>query len=598
MTELEHNQLESLNYILDNAALTPIFQPIVSLQESRIYGYEALIRGPSDSILHSPINLFDTASRHGRLAELDLLCREIAIRRYGELGLEARLFLNTIPAALLDPDYPYGLTLQFLEQSGIPAEQVVIELTEQYPIDDYELMREATRHYRDMGFSIAIDDLGAGYAGLRTWSELRPEFVKLDRHFMQNIHNDAQKEHFVQSMMDIAQGIECQVIGEGVEVRSEYLTAQSMQMHFVQGYYFARPSAQPSATVDPALFAKRRPLRAHFTGRPRNDSLVRTLLNPMTPVQTHDSADDVSERFQAALACIALPVVDTQNRVAGMVWRNDFMTLYASRYGRDLHGRKPIHLFMDKQPVITDVNQPLKTLSQRITSLDASQQHSVFIITEDGHYSGVGSLIDLLRHITDMQINMARHANPLTGLPGNVPISEQLNIAVTQNLDITVCYIDLDNFKPYNDIYGYARGDTVIRTTADILAREVDTQCDFIGHVGGDDFIVIFESPDWEARCHRIMRALTAAHADLYLPGHLEKGGMQAIDRHGREVFYSLLTLSIGALSTKDFGTINDREWLAEQASKAKAISKCSPGNSLYKLRPEDVTAPRYSDIA
>lgn len=598
MTELENNQLASLNYILDNAALTPIFQPIVSLQESRIYGYEALIRGPSDSILHSPINLFDTASRHGRLAELDLLCREIAIRRYGELGLEARLFLNTIPAALLDPDYPYGLTLQFLEQSGIPAEQVVIELTEQYPIDDYELMREATRHYREMGFSIAIDDLGAGYAGLRTWSELRPEFVKLDRHFMQNIHNDAQKKHFVQSMMDIAQGIECQVIGEGVEVRSEYLTAQSMQMHFVQGYYFARPSPQPSATVDASLFAQRRSLKAQSTGRPRRDTLVQSLLSPLPPVRTFDSVDQVGDRFQASMQSTALPVIDTKGRVAGMVWRHEFMTLYASRFGRDLHGRKPIHLFMDKAPVIADVDLPLKALSQRITSLETSQQQSMFIITENELYSGVGNLFDLLRQITDMQINMARHANPLTGLPGNVPINEHLSEAIDQNLNITVCYIDLDNFKPYNDIYGYAKGDSVIRTTANILTRQVDTEHDFVGHVGGDDFIVIFESLDWEARCRRIMEELTVSHNSLYQAKHIENGGMYATDRYGQEVFYSLLTLSVGAVSLQDFDTINDQALLAEYASKAKSISKCHAGNSVYQLKPDDVRSILISNIA
>lgn len=223
-----------------------------------------------------------------------------------------------------------------------------------------------------MGFSIAIDDLGAGYAGLRTWSELKPEFVKLDRHFMQNIHNDPQKKQFVQSMIDIAQGIGCQVIGEGVEVRNEYLTAQSMQMHFAQGYYFARPSAQPSPTVDASLFAQRRSLKAQSTGRPRRDTLVRSLLSPLPPVRTFDSVDQVGERFQAMMECTALPVIDTKGRVAGMVWRHEFMTLYASRFGRDLHGRKPIHLFMDRAPVVADVDLPLKALSQRITSLETS----------------------------------------------------------------------------------------------------------------------------------------------------------------------------------------------------------------------------------
>src|SRR5690606_22431232 len=110
MTQEEFQQVTSLEEILATAALTPIFQPIISLKTNKIFGYEALIRGPSDSVLHSPINLFDAASRLGRLAELDLLCREIAISRFGELQLDAKLFINTIPAALLQPDYPHGLT--------------------------------------------------------------------------------------------------------------------------------------------------------------------------------------------------------------------------------------------------------------------------------------------------------------------------------------------------------------------------------------------------------------------------------------------------------------------------------------------------------
>lgn len=206
MTKDEYTQYQSLDDILQHVRLTPMFQPIVSIKENNIYGYEALIRGPSDSALHSPINLFDAASRHGRLAELDLLCREVAIMQFGKFELDAKLFVNTIPEVLLQQDYQHGLTLDFIKKAGLSADKVVIELTEQYPIDDYDLMRQATEHYRDMGFSIALDDLGAGYSGLRTWSEIKPDFVKLDRHFMQNIHQDRDKRQFVQSMVDIARG--------------------------------------------------------------------------------------------------------------------------------------------------------------------------------------------------------------------------------------------------------------------------------------------------------------------------------------------------------------------------------------------------------
>ncbi|MGB1541158.1 MAG: EAL domain-containing protein, partial [Cycloclasticus sp.] len=111
MTELEASLEQSLHNILKNASITPVFQPIISLANNAIHGYEGLIRGPSNSPLHSPFNLFETAAKHGRLAELDLLCRKVTIERYTQLKLNKRLFLNTIPEILLYKDYQHGHTL-------------------------------------------------------------------------------------------------------------------------------------------------------------------------------------------------------------------------------------------------------------------------------------------------------------------------------------------------------------------------------------------------------------------------------------------------------------------------------------------------------
>ncbi|PHS69998.1 MAG: diguanylate phosphodiesterase [Methylophaga sp.] len=584
MTEEEFLKYKSLEEILETAALTPLFQPIVSIRENKIYGYEALIRGPSDGPLHSPINLFDAASRHGRLAELDLLCREVAIKKFGQLNLVEKLFINTIPEVLLQEDYQHGLTLDFLSRAGLPAKQVVIELTEQYPINDYTLMRDATDHYREMGFSIAIDDLGAGYSGLRTWSEIQPDFVKLDRHFMQDIHEDRHKRQFVQSMVDLAKDINCRVIGEGIEVREEYLTTLDMQIEFSQGYYFGRPSPQPQRNVSSELFSKRRTISTFKVNVPRANTLVRSLSTTLEPATVHDDVTSVGERFYNAPSLTALPVINKDNTVAGMVWRDEIMNLYASRYGRDLHGRKPIRLFMDHKPTIADVNLPLEKLSHRITSQESSLQHGMFIITEDNYYQGIGSLMDLLKQITELQITTARHANPLTGLPGNVPISECITDAIKQQRDVVMCYFDLDNFKPYNDIYGFGKGDKVLRCTADILISHTEPELDFIGHVGGDDFIILFESEDWQHRCHSILSAFTALHPSLYTDLHLQQQGMSALDRHGNTIFYPLLALSIGAVRIFDFNLIKNEADLAEQATKAKSSAKKIVGNSLYLL--------------
>lgn len=590
VTKEELQQGISLDQILESAALTPLFQPIVSLKNNSIYGYEALIRGPSDSILHSPINLFDAASRHGRLAELDLLCREVAIKQFGQLNLEEKLFINTIPEVLLQQDYQHGLTLDFIKHAGLPAKQVVIELTEQYPINDYKLMRDATDHYREMGFSIAIDDLGAGYSGLRTWSEIQPDFVKLDRHFMQDIHLDRHKRQFVQSMIDIAKAVNCKVIGEGIEVREEYLSSSEMNIDFAQGYYFGRPALLPAKQLNTELFSKRKPALSSNLHSPRANTLVKSLLVSVPPIQSNDTVNYVGERFHQVADLSGLPVINDDSTVAGMIWRDEFMTLYASRYGRELHGRKPIHLFLDSEPTTADINLPLKKLSHQITSQESSMQHGVFVITEQNQYRGIGSLMDLLRQITDLQITMARHANPLSGLPGNVPITEHTTEMIEQQRDVVMCYFDLDNFKPYNDIYGFAKGDKVIRRTAELLIKHANPEVDFIGHVGGDDFIVLFESDDWQQRCQAIFSAFIGLHDDFYNDEHLQQQGMSATDRFGNSVFYPLLALSIGAVRILDFPSITNEADLSEYATKAKSASKKIVGNSLYQFKPIDLT--------
>jgi GGDEF domain-containing protein len=384
-------------------------------------------------------------------------------------------------------------------------------------------------------------------------------------------------------MVDIAQSIKCRVIAEGIEIREEYVTLQDMAIDFGQGYYFARPQSQPQLTLDDALFSKRKntPIR---TTKLRSNSLVKSLLTERKPLYNNETVNEVGERFQAQTDLVALPVINKHQEVVGIVWRDEFMTLYASRYGRDLHGRKPIQGFMDSHPIVAEADLPLKQLSQLITSQHNNQQHSVFVITENNHYRGIGSLMDLLRQITDLQITTARHANPLSGLPGNVPISEHINDALSEERDAVICYFDLDNFKPYNDYYGFGKGDKVISKLAKILVDNVDSDTDFVGHVGGDDFIVMFDSADWQTRCQHILDDFKSLHSSFYNESDLNNNGIQAIDRYGNPCFYPLLCISIGAVRLRDFDDIRTEADLTEHASKAKSAAKKLAGNSLFLL--------------
>ncbi|WP_081617288.1 bifunctional diguanylate cyclase/phosphodiesterase [Thioalkalivibrio sulfidiphilus] len=582
----------SLDFILREGLLTAVFQPITSLRQSRILGYEGLIRGPSDSPLHVPERLLGEAAAAGRLFELDVLCRRVIIRRFGELGLEGLLFLNVSPAALVDPQAVQGSTLAMARDAGIAPQQVVIELTEQQPIADFGLMCKAVEHYRRMGFSIALDDLGAGYNSLRHWSELRPDYVKIDKHFVQNVHNDPVKRQFIQSIREIAHGLGTRVIAEGIETRAELETLRGMEIGSGQGYYFARPQADPPRVLGQQDLA----YEGQAGGRRRlPGQTAGVLCRPNPSVGPELELGRVVERFQRDAALKALTVVEAE-RPVGLVRRQDILALYSQRFTRELHDRSPVRYFMQRDFLVASADMPLEELSAMVTSTEDVED--VFIIVDEaGHYLGMARLLDLLKRITVLQISYARYANPLTQLPGNVPLNEYMDGLLNEGVNFVVAYCDLDHFKPFNDYYGYARGDEVIRALGSLLLENVDHVGDFVGHVGGDDFVLVLAGGDWEQRCRRLLQAFDAMAPGFYEPEDLASGGIRAKDRQGRETFYPMLSLSIGVVpvSPDRFHSHLD---IAHTASEAKHQAKAMEGSSLFVDRRRSILPQQSRETA
>lgn len=571
---------DELASILSNNALSALFQPIVDFKSESILGYESLIRGPSNSTLHNPVMLFDIARREGMLTELDLLCKRTGIREFKAKRLAGKLFLNTTPQGLLEPGHRTGLTLEYLLEIGLRPENVVIELTEQYPMTDFSVVSHALEHYRGMGFEIAIDDLGAGYSGLTRWAELRPEYVKIDRHFIENIHSDSVKQSFVRSIVDIAKELNCKVIAEGIERREECQTLIDMGIPYGQGYYFARPQATPAHAIPESLF--RAADGMSFRSQPwqaREDIL--DLLSPAPFLQKHDTLEQAYALFVDDQDLTAIAIVDRSMMPIGLIRRSKLLTTFSSQYGRSLHGNKTVTNFMDALKVVVERSASIEQANNLITDCMKSRIEADFIIADNGKYLGLGKVLDLLKKITDLQIRNARYANPLTLLPGNVPIYERLDELIASQEVFSVAYCDIDNFKPYNDVYGYFEGDRVIKLIADILKENVHKAVDFIGHVGGDDFIVIFRCDDWQANCRNILDSFANNITALYTEEDRNQGGIYAQSRDDQEIFYPTMSLSIGVVTpdTKHFISHQD---VANMASHAKHSAKRMKGNSLF----------------
>lgn len=576
--------LSRLDRIIDERNLSAIFQPIINMEKAAIVGYEGLIRGPSDGPLHSPTMLFQAARECGLTMEIEYLSRAIVLASFAKLGIHGKLFLNVSPEALLLEGWRSGETLRCIAESGLQPHQVVIEITENSPTLEYEVLREATEHYRAMGFEIAMDDLGEGFSSLRLWSELRPDYVKIDKHFIQNINLDPIKLQFVQSIQEIAKNAGCRIIAEGIETHAELLTVKELGVALGQGYHFAHPHPRPDTVLRPEIRETLRgiagSLRASASLYLKKNTTVANLLKCVSPVSSASTNEEVFSMFENNLALYAIPVVDAGVPV-GLISRYTMCDTFAKRFSKELYGRRPCTMMMDRAPLVVASTVTLHELSSLILDMEPYHLASGFIVTDRGVYLGMGSGHDLLREITQMQIAAARYANPLTQLPGNVPINEHIDRLLNNGTSFCACYFDLDHFKPYNDVYGFRKGDEVIKQLSTLLQEVVQPELDFIGHIGGDDFIVLFLSEDWEARCHTLLQKFSASITAHYEERDMQSGGIEAEDRQGNRTFHPLSSLSIGAVWINPDHFASHHE-VAAAASLAKKEAKKTKGNSLF----------------
>lgn len=520
--------------LIQERKLYPLFQPVMDTSRGIVIGHEALIRGPKGHPLEFPDRLFSLASQVQLLSELELACRSAAMEAFQKNAMQGKLFLNVNPNVLQDDSHPHGSTLRLSQQFGIAPEQIAIEISERYPIEDTENLKHAIIHYQKLGFMIAIDDLGAGYSGLKLWSELRPDYVKIDRYFIHSIETSSVKREFVQSILSLATSLRTKVVVEGIETPDELEQLQAMGVNYCQGFLLGRPALYPVLKVPPSLLLPHHHVALNY------QSTIASVVDTIHCVSVHTRSSKVLDTFTQDKTLSSLPVIH-EKRVAGIIRREKIMEFFSGSYGHALYANKPVSYIMDEHPLSVDWQTSLEEVSQLITDNDEVDIYQHIIVTKRDVYYGVASIKNLLRRITELKVNNARHANPLTQLPGNVAINQIIEDQLSRARTFHVAYFDLNHFKPYNDIYGYERGDQIIKWLAQILHKQLFRHGHFIGHIGGDDFVAIFKDIDkkqTEEHCHKIIKDFEQDITRFYHQEHIDLGGIKALSRSGTPVFY------------------------------------------------------------
>ncbi len=581
---LSEANLRRFHELLQGPGLSAVFQPILDFKARRYLGYEGLIRGPAGTPLHSPLALFGLASHAGLTMEFERLCRRVVLSGFAALNVPEKLFINVSPSCLRDPTFMNGETATLLGSLGLKTSRIVIELTENQHISDFSALRDTLKAYRSQGYQIAIDDLGEGFSNLRMWSELRPEFVKIDRHFISGIEKDALKFQLVRAMHDIAETCNSRIIAEGIETDAEFATVRDLGIELGQGYRICRPEADPGCSLGDGIRALIEESSVIIFPHERSQAtVIRKLLRQITPLAPSMENDKVYAHFEQHPELQVLPVVK-DGMPLGMVNRHSLIDRFARPFQREIFGKKPCTHFMDATPLIVDHKTSVQEVGRL---LSGSAKHHIFdgfIITEQGRYIGVGNSQDLMALITDMQIHAARYANPLTQLPGNVPINEHMERLLARGASFVACYCDIDHFKPFNDAYGYRKGDDVILMMGKLLSGLVDLQSDFVGHIGGDDFMLLLQSEDWEARCERMLVKFDEQMEALLPAEDLERGGLVSEDRRGQPAFHPFPALSIGCVRVEAHLFSSHHE-ISVAVSYAKKQAKKTSGSSLFVER-------------
>lgn len=217
------------------ATLWPAFQPVVAVADRSLYAYEALLRSEEKSLPH-PGAVLDAAQQLDRLCDVGRCMRERAVGRLNSADSNCDLFLNLHPTDLTDP-----LLLHPNAPHMAIANRVVLEITERASISGISDVASKIRALREAGFRIAVDDLGAGYAGLASFVQLEPDLVKLDMCLVRDVHKNATKQRLVRSMTQVCADMGLLVVAEGVETREERDALVELGCDLLQGYLFGRP---------------------------------------------------------------------------------------------------------------------------------------------------------------------------------------------------------------------------------------------------------------------------------------------------------------------------------------------------------------------
>lgn len=553
------------------------YQPIVEIHTGRVYAFEALLRGTAELGFERIHHFFDALYEGGHLHQGELLLRRKALEQRVSSALLSRskLFLNMDNRLLESPDYSPGNTHQLLNSFGVASGSLYFEISERHSLTRSSRSKDILDHYRQRGYKIALDDYGTGYAGLQLLYHSEPDIIKIDRFFIEGVDTNPRKRLFVNHIVEMAHLLGSRVVAEGVEREEEYCVCREAGCDYAQGWLIAH------AETDLSLLRERYPIphASHEPGEKRlcPSSLLTEHMEERRALKISTPPEELLEYFKEDSRRHFAPLVEDDDRTPlGIIREENIKNILYSPYGHALMRNRVFRRILHEQTERVPSIEIYTPLDHILKIFAESPDLPGIIVTKDRQYRGILDPQELIRMLNAREIREARDLNPLTRLPGNQMIAQKLEELESQNFQgALVAYFDFDNFKPFNDQFGFRQGDRVIKMFGQNLREEARTMRGFAGHIGGDDFVLI---TDREAadEINGICRDFKEDAEMFFLPEQIAQGYYEGKDRYGKRKKLPLLSVSAAVLEFPEEGVPYTLDQLGRDAAALKKKAKAS----------------------
>ena len=406
MVSITHDSdLVEFEKILANRNIRTLFQPIVSLKNGDILGYEALSRGPVGSIFESAPSLFQAGSKYGRSWELERVCRQRTIEKISKLSLSYKTFINVNPKVILEEGFKKGFTNRLLSEYGVDPSSIVFELTEGSSIKDFDLLKDAVTHYLKQGYKIAVDDLGEGYSGLKILAETHPDYMKIDMSLVRNIEKKPINQALLKAFCEFGKTMNIKVIAEGIETDDELRTLVEIGVDFGQGYLIGKPEGEffsPSKDFLLKLDIHRK-TSEKLKLKDLDNILVGEVARIDIPIDILTKSQQVFKIFTENKHLMGIPITDKSNSPIGLVMRDSFFGKLATQYGTAVYMRRPVSLLMKKNPVFIDYYTTVSEAAEIVLGRRDEDLYDYLVVTKNSKYFGVITIRDILERLLERE---------------------------------------------------------------------------------------------------------------------------------------------------------------------------------------------------